>query len=526
MINVLFLDDQQSVLEGIAAGIEWGRPDIGQVFFSSSPEEAKAIFSREQIHVFFCDIEMPGQNGIDVVKWVTRYSPQTINIFLTSHAEFTYARSAVSLGAFEYILQPASYEEISAVLDRAVEEIRLKERQTQLREWGSYMEKRRSMLAESLCSELLHGRISDYAMFFSDLSAMGYQFRPDMSFFPVLFHLLDDRILAKHTAAECQWAVESMLQEILNQAEKCDALLYSDSWSGYYLVLPETPALSAEVRSKNILSSLSELLNIPVACYTMGSSVMQEIPALTNRLMEARRNNVLLKPGYFDETALEELASRHISLTDQTINRWQEALERDMVGIVRREIDQYLKQLELSGDISFTSLLELHQKFTQIFLHVLAVKKLKLSDIFTSDFRYTDYNEGYQTLAELRKTIEFALNTLSRVQPGEKPELSYVDQTKKIILEHISENLQVQELAGQIGLSPDYLSRLFKRMTGQTIKDYILGAKVDTAKQMLETTSLNVSEIASRLGYDNVSHFDQIFKRFTGQSPSKYKQKT
>ena len=523
MINVLFLDDQQSVLDGIASGIGWDRPDIGQVFFSSSPEEAKRLFEEKQIHIFFCDIEMPGQNGIEVVRWVTRHYPRVLNIFLTSHADFDYARSAVSLGAFEYILQPASYDEIAAVLDRAAEQIRLRERQLQLREFGSYAQRRRSMLAESLCYELLHGRVSDYPGFFADLSAMGYHFRPELSFFPILFHLLDDRILTRHTEAQCQWAVESMLQEILNQAG-AEALMYSDSWAGYFLILPDSPTYPAAIVSRRIYDQLTGLLDLPVACYTAVASSIEAVPAQAESLIDVRRNNVLLRPGYYEKEELDELARKHISLTNQTILRWQETLEKDMTGIVRKEIGQYLDQLEQSGSVSFTTLLEFHQKFTQIFLHVLAIKKKNLSEVFTPAFSYTDFNEGYQTLSELRRTVEFAMNTLASVKPAADEELSYVDQAKKYILDHITENIRVQEIAGQIGLSPDYFSRMFRRMTGESVKDYILGAKVEAARQLLEATSLSISEVASRLGYDSVSHFDQVFKRFAGVSPRVYKQ--
>ena len=73
-------------------------------------------------------------------------------------------------------------------------------------------------------------------------------------------------------------------------------------------------------------------------------------------------------------------------------------------------------------------------------------------------------------------------------------------------------------MAEHINLSSEYFTRLFKKETGQNIKDYILQAKIDAARELLVRSEIPVSMIALEMGYDNFSHFTQIV---TIQSHSK-----
>ena len=69
-------------------------------------------------------------------------------------------------------------------------------------------------------------------------------------------------------------------------------------------------------------------------------------------------------------------------------------------------------------------------------------------------------------------------------------------------------------------MNPDYLSRLFKNEKGISLKEYIIQQKMQSAQVLLRTTSLPVSIIASKLGYDNFSHFSQAYRKKMGISPT------
>ncbi len=118
-MNVLVIDDQPEVVRGLLSGVNWQRAETGRVYPAYSVKEAQGIFLREEVDILLCDIEMPPNNGFELLRWARERKPEVGCIFLTAHAEFGYAQEALKLGTFDYILQPAPYEEIEDALIRA-----------------------------------------------------------------------------------------------------------------------------------------------------------------------------------------------------------------------------------------------------------------------------------------------------------------------------------------------------------------------------------------------------------------------
>lgn len=76
------------------------------------PEEGKQEITSHSIEVLLCDIEMPGENGLALIRWIRESGYDIDCILLTCHADFNYAREAITLNCRDYLLLPAKYEEI------------------------------------------------------------------------------------------------------------------------------------------------------------------------------------------------------------------------------------------------------------------------------------------------------------------------------------------------------------------------------------------------------------------------------
>lgn len=92
------------------------------------------------------------------------------------------------------------------------------------------------------------------------------------------------------------------------------------------------------------------------------------------------------------------------------------------------------------------------------------------------------------------------------------------------IANHYSEELSAEILASAVYLTPDYLSRLFKKSTGKSISQYIRQYRMEKAKDALLHTHKKVIEIGIQSGYPNYSYFCQSFREYFGSSPEKYRQ--
>lgn len=91
------------------------------------------------------------------------------------------------------------------------------------------------------------------------------------------------------------------------------------------------------------------------------------------------------------------------------------------------------------------------------------------------------------------------------------------------IKDNLQEKLTVEDIAQQAGFSKFYFLRLFKRVTGCTVVQYINLLRCETAKELLRSGNHTVKETALLCGFDNLSYFSTVFKKNTGYLPGAYK---
>lgn len=114
------------------------------------------------------------------------------------------------------------------------------------------------------------------------------------------------------------------------------------------------------------------------------------------------------------------------------------------------------------------------------------------------------------------------LENLFEGEDGEVHEL--IGKVKRRIHEDLADDLTVASLAKQYYVTPNYLSRLFKRVTGEGCNEYIVRKRIEQAKSLLATTTLKVGEISIMVGYHDMNYFSLAFKKHIGVSPVRYRE--
>jgi YesN/AraC family two-component response regulator len=91
---------------------------------------------------------------------------------------------------------------------------------------------------------------------------------------------------------------------------------------------------------------------------------------------------------------------------------------------------------------------------------------------------------------------------------------------REYILKHLHEpDLHLDGLSVHLGVTPNYLSALFRRETGKSFREYLALARVEAAKRLLAGSSLRIREVGEMVGYVNIEHFSRVFKKLTGVPP-------
>lgn len=135
-MNLLIVDDEFIAIQGIMTAINWKALPYERVYTANSFCQAVDIFQQHPIHVMLCDIEMPQGNGLDLIEWVSAKYPAVVNIVLSCHNEFDFAKQAVRLQCMDYLLKPPSPEEITSILQTAADKAECNIRDTQYRQYG------------------------------------------------------------------------------------------------------------------------------------------------------------------------------------------------------------------------------------------------------------------------------------------------------------------------------------------------------------------------------------------------------
>lgn len=126
------------------------------------------------------------------------------------------------------------------------------------------------------------------------------------------------------------------------------------------------------------------------------------------------------------------------------------------------------------------------------------------------------------------KAVEGELFKTALKLVGESSELSdkqreVVEFVEKYVSEHISENIEVDEMAQAYGYNRSHVSRIFSAATGKSIKAYVSEKKVAYAQTLLEFSDFNVNTVAEMMGFGEANHFTKFFSYHTGQTPSDYR---
>lgn len=140
---------------------------------------------------------------------------------------------------------------------------------------------------------------------------------------------------------------------------------------------------------------------------------------------------------------------------------------------------------------------------------------------------YSQKADKAATCDELQLLFEeMCLDYTERIQEIKKDNIISIHIRKCIdyIYEDLNADLSIKGLAKLTGLNESYLAKLFKKETGQTVKNYVTAAKMDTAQNLLKYSDLSIAVIAASLGYSSQSAFTYAFRKFTGMTPKKFRE--
>src|SRR5580765_6078348 len=131
----------------------------------------------------------------------------------------------------------------------------------------------------------------------------------------------------------------------------------------------------------------------------------------------------------------------------------------------------------------------------------------------------------HEAIVKLLTIFAQHLSMLSNqvVVQQENAEPPVITRAKEFIQDHQTENLRLGHVAKACNTSTFYFCKMFKKVTGINFTDYLSRVRIEKSKNLLLNPNLRVSEIAFEVGFQSLTHFNRVFKKILGQSPTEYR---
>lgn len=527
-MNVLIVDDQREIVEGMIQGICWEKfPEIRHVSGAETAKKAREIISAQKIDILLCDIEMPQEDGISLVRWIREKKITCECIFLTSHAEFNYAKEAVSLESFDYILKPARYETIEEVIRKAI----IKRTKSQKFEILEHEEEYQDQTLDYFADSLLM-KINEYPE--EAASALSKIIKIEMKedtdpgrIYIALWEILDSGIYERKSDSIRTQIVDLLKKLFIELEYKVIFLRYTDTKYILLLVSQDKRTENSDCIRKlqDYITYEQRNMKFHSAVYFYGcAGKADEFREIVRKLINFSKNNIMREAGVFvySEDKISGEKSKKLLLNTQD---WKELLSEGKGEIIINRIEEYYSHSWNHNNAE--SIAAIQKEFFNAVWTFLADEKINYDQVFDDqEHSLRNFAMPCETYGQLMESIKGTVYCIEAAVENERNKdlgQARVEKVIEYIRENAGSNITRSDVAKYMNFHEDTLSRIFKSETGYTIKEYINNERIRLAKKLLRTTDLSVSMVAIESGFSNFSHFTQVFKKVEGMTPTAYR---
>ncbi|MDD2955175.1 MAG: helix-turn-helix domain-containing protein [Oscillospiraceae bacterium] len=525
-MNILIVDDDRFVLEGIRQGIDWSSMPFEQVYMAQSVRKAKEILQTVPIGILVSDIEMPHESGLDLLRWVNEQGILLQNIFLTSYAEFSYAQQAVVLGSFHYFLKPIEYSELREIILKAAEKAAESLENQQYQQYGQYWLDNQKNLWNHFWKELaLHREEWSGEKVWKYLPESGYRYRPDDRFLLMLFSLSYGESAETWRDSMREYAFKNVAEELF-QCDGARAEGIVSLGQDQYLLALLAPAQAwgpkdAKLRAEEFICEYKRYFYCDTLCLIDRMVPLTQAGESAERLLEARKEAL----SFWNEAVLiDEIFPSQLPYTGPDLERIAILFEAGNREGIHRSLSGYLDAMEKRRGVTEEALKSLRYDMIQLVFSQLREKEIEAHRLFDNPTAARLERESLGSVRAMEKYLFYLIDAALDYGNFVEDNRSVAERLKQYIEKHLGENISRTTLAEEVYLNPDYLARLFKQEMGVSIAVYLLKRRMERARYLLQETQKPVNAIAEELGYENSSYFSKLFRRTYGVAPHELRQ--
>lgn len=519
-MKLLICDDDISTIDVIESQIDFPALGIDQVLRAYNGRAGKEMIDLNHPDLILCDIGMPIENGIEVLKHLHDSNLYAEFTFLTCYEDFEYAKEAFKYGASNYLNKPIDFDELKDALASMVSRAKQHKESELLPDKHQQEEAR----AHNLLLQLQDGYYgSDQERIQSILERNATSLlSPEQSFLPVLVAADITKLYEAGWKRDLlSFGVSRLCEEVLT--DNIGTLYALDHITDRYIVVityvPEEKSskealLTQTRRLVRLLRAQLELEPVGI----VGDPVhLWELNECSLTLRQGMRKVVLLGSSVYTlEEALKIEALQVPSLDEVALLK---ALHANDYPSFEQQINEKLTYILNSRGDSSAMMNVLQQDMMQIFFRSFRDNQIPLQNYFQDRELNALEDKACRSVRDFQLFSSTLFHTASSELSRVNQEMNMMNSVKKYLQEHFKEDIDRSDVAAVAYITPNYLSKRFRSEMGTGLRDYINNLRVEEAKKLLLSSNMTISEVASEVGYNNISYFSTVFRKVTGVSP-------
>ncbi|MBW4079874.1 response regulator [Paenibacillus sp. S150] len=508
-MRLLIIDDERSARETAKMLVDFEALGFQEILEAGNGEEALAIIHQRKPELIITDMKMPRLDGIGLLDVLNQMNERFKVIVISGYSDFEYTKIAIRSKVVDYLLKPIKQEELLAALKKGIEEMHSDPP-------GPHSEPPGMLPGISVHSSLLYGNSDESSVIFENLVK-------DMDRYalvlikPVNFHEVE---LTRYNG------IPDLLFYNMDNIIREEIGIHPDKVK--IKPLNETRELivsinvSAAGQGRNIDNLTASLEGIEGAIRSKTGLICLMIASLEHQSHAAtlefkRMRHVLKNSNLLAETKiyLASTGGRSREMGRYSFQKKEEGVLNSLKygdeGPIKQAIESLFKEILQHGRVSIGELELLCIEFITMMNKGLSALGLALegNEQVLEFIKYTgDTEQIKQWMLQLADSVTAKVFTLKKEIGG-----AAFSNILKYIDTYYYEKIDLELLSKKFFFSREYISKQFKKNTGENFVEYITRLRLEKAKELLQDDSLKLQNISGMTGFNDLSYFSKVFKK-------------
>lgn len=528
MYKLLIVDDERIVIDAVKFIIKKEIPNIVVERTASTGREAIQAASEVKPDIVLMDIRMPGINGIEAIKEIKKIYSDVQFVIMSAYEQFEFAKQSVELGVVDYLMKPVNKAKIISTLVKVTKKLDLEKQreEIQLDNIEKY-KKALTVLEQGFIYSILFNK--EYG---TDLGKYKEILNLNLDTgYIIILKMTDIKSEKKISTGLKSHKIYSEFKNILKYKTKCvvgsilvDRIIVyiQDSPGDEYIRRIESIKLAEEIIDKISAKEPEVKIQISIGSLRKDDELIYSYEEAVKAMRTIDDGGVIHisdvtgSQGFFDSGfRIEEGVLINAIENGDTIN---------INSILHRLFDKcekavYGRDCEFKDHRMRSKLIEIMVMAHRIADETGIERDAYLNyDSYLSNMIEMDDYDQFKTWF-IQKTM-YISNKIREHRENSTSEL--IIRANDIIKSEYETEISLDGLSKQLGISPQYFSRLYKNETGRNFIEYLTEVRMMNARKLIRDGRHTIKEICYKVGYSDPNYFSRLFKKIEGKSPTEY----